>query len=399
MARFPRPLPIYLATGAIFSALAARGFLLPLRVHEIGGDKVQVGLLFTVFTVTAAALALPAGFLADRFGRRSLVLFAVVMSGVSHLGLAAPGSVLPLFAWQALGGLGAGAAQAALFAALADVVPGSRVGRAMGWLTFSMQAGFLVGPAVCGLALRWLSLQGTLALSAGFLGAALLLSLLIPSAARIEISWNLTGPLRQIAGRPGFAPAVLGLFGATLLWGTLQAFIPLFGKEQLRLPETQIGYVLAIQAVANGLARIPGGQLVDRSQRLGSIVILCLAGFAACLALLPHLDGFWTTTAVLVAGVPLVATAYIALSVVFTGLSTKETRGVAMGLYGTVMFLGLGFGPAVFGPVMERGGYVAGFTACAATGLLLAGLVALLGRAPALMRRPASAVPPAAPGA
>ena len=381
MARFPRPLPIYLATGAIFAALAARGFLLPLRVHEIGGDKGQVGLLFTVFTVTAATLALPAGFLADRFGRRSLVLFAVVMSGVSHLGLAAPGSVLPLFA------------------ALADVVPGSRLGRAMGWLTFSMQAGFLVGPAACGLALRWLSLQGTLALSAGFLGAALLLSLLIPSAARIEISWNLTGPLRQIAGRPGFAPAVLGLFGATLLWGTLQAYIPLFGKEQLRLPETQIGYVLAIQAVANGLARIPGGQLVDRSQRLGSIVILCLAGFAACLALLPHLDGFWTTTAVLVAGVPLVAIAYIALSVVFTGLSTHETRGVTMGLYGTVMFLGLGFGPAVFGPVMERGGYVAGFTACAATGLLLAGLVALLGRAPALVGRRASSAPPAAPGA
>ena len=45
-----RPLAVYLAAGSIFAALAARGLLLPLRVHELGGDKVQVGLLFTVFT-------------------------------------------------------------------------------------------------------------------------------------------------------------------------------------------------------------------------------------------------------------------------------------------------------------------------------------------------------------
>lgn len=64
---------VYLAAGSIFAALAARGLLLPLRAHELGGDKVQVGLLFTVFTVTAAGLSLAAGFLADRFGRRSLI--------------------------------------------------------------------------------------------------------------------------------------------------------------------------------------------------------------------------------------------------------------------------------------------------------------------------------------
>ena len=38
------------------------------------------------------------------------------------------------------------------------------------------------------------------------------------------------------------------------------------------------------------------------------------------------------------------------------------------------LFLGLGLGPAVFGAIMERAGYVAGFTACAATGLLIAAL-------------------------
>lgn len=399
MSRLPRPLPIYLAAGSIFTALAARSFLLPLRVHELGGDKVQVGLLFSVFTVAAAGLSLPAGFLADRFGRRSLVLLSVVTGGVSQLGLAAASSVLPMFAWQVLGGLGAGASQAALFAALADAVPGSRLGRAMGWLTLSMQVGFLSGPAVSGLALQWMTLQRALAVTTALLGAALILTFLVPAGSRVQRSWDLVGPLREIAGRRGFAPAVLGLLGATLLWGTLQAYIPLFGKEQLRLPEPQIGYMLAIQAVANGLSRIPGGWLVDHSPRRGSIVVIGIAALAACLALLPHVGGFWPTTALLVVSVPPLATAYIALSVAFSNLSTEKTRGTAMGVYAMVLFFGLGAGPAVFGPVLERSGYVAGFTACAVTGALLAGLVALLRRERFLRGRPAPALPPASPGA
>jgi MFS family permease len=384
MAQPSRPLAVYLAAGSIFAALAARGLLLPLRVHELGGDKVQVGLLFTVFTVTAAALSLPAGFLADRFGRRHLILFSIATGGVSQLGLAAASSVAPMYLWQALAGLGGGASQAALFAALADAAPGERLGRSMGWLTLSMQVGFLAGPALGGVSLQWLSLQGALAASVAFFGLALAATFFgISSSAPVRRKFELAAPLRQIVRQQGFLPVSIGLLSATVVWGTLQAYLPLFGKEQLGLPATQIGYMIAIQAVVNGLARIPGGRLVDRVQRRVPIVIAGISGFCVCLALLPHLSGFWPITAMLIFSVPLLATAYIALSVVFTNLATEQTRGVTMGIYSLVLYLGLGLGPAVFGPVMERYSYVTGFTACALAGLLLVGVVALLRRDPA----------------
>jgi MFS family permease len=372
------------AAGSIFAALAARAFITPLRIHELGGDKIQVGLLFSVFTITAAGLSLPAGFLADRFGRRSLILFSILSGGVAQLGMAAASSVGPWYLWQLLAGLGGGASQAALFAALADAAPGRRLGRAMGWLTLSMQVGFLVGPALTGLSLQWLSLQAALAASTGLFGLALVVTLFgIHSTPAVRKEWDLAGPLRQITGRRGFLPACVGLLSGTLLWGTLQTFLPLYGKEQLGLPATQIGYMIAIQAVANGLSRIPVGRLVDRARQRGQIVIVGLVGFAACLALLPHLSGFWPTVTLLVLSVPLLAAVYVALSVVFSDLATQETRGVSMGIYGTVLFVGLGVGPAIFGTVMEHSGYAAGFTACALTGLLLAGLMAVLRRAPA----------------
>jgi MFS family permease len=386
-----RTLPIYVAAGCIFCALAVRTFALPLRVIELGGDKVEIGLLFSVGTVTAAGLSLPAGFLADRFGKRTLLLFSIVIGGVCQAGMGLAQSVPPLFAWQAVAGIGAGAAQAALMSALVDVVPAGRLGRAMGWLTFAFQVGFLAGPALAGTSLQWLDLRTALTISTVLFGVALAFTLWgIPATPGRDTGWNLIGPLRQIASHRAFAVATAGMLGATLLWGTLQAYLPVFGKEQLGLAPAQIGYMVAIQAVANGLARIPGGRIVDRLARRGTLVVAGLGVYSVAVAILPHLTGFVSATLLLSLSVPILATVYIALGVVFTSLSTAETRGVAMGVYGMVLYLGLGFGPAIFGAIMEHAGYLAGFTACAATGLLLAGLTAAL-RSERLRPRPASA--------
>lgn len=386
-----RPLPIYLVAAAIFAALAARSFLLPLYVHDLGGSRIQIGLLFSISTVTAAGLSLPAGFLADRFGRRRLLVGAILIGGISQLGVALTTAIPAMFVWQAISGVSGAAGQAGLMTALADVVPGPRLGRAMGWLTLAFQFGFLAGPAGAGLALQWISLQTALLTTCGLFVAALVIAWWIPAGQPQDVGWNIAGPLREIARRRAFLVGSVGLFGATLLWGTLQAYLPLFGKEQLGLPETQIGYMIAIQAVANGLARIPGGRLVDRMRKRGAIVVVGVAAYAASIAVLPHLSGFWSTTALLALSVPLLATVYLALGVVFANLGTRETRGVAMGVYGMVLFIGLGAGPTAFGVVMERSGYIAGFTACAAVGLLLAAITALLRSERLMHRRVASA--------
>lgn len=381
-----------MAAGCIFAALAVRAFVLPLRVNELGGDKVQIGLLFSVGTITAAGLSLPAGFLADRFGKRSLLLLSIVIGGVSQVGMGLATTVPPLFVWQALAGVGAGATQAALMAALVDAVPSARLGRAMGWLTLAFQVGFLAGPAAAGTSLQWLDLQTALIVSSVLFALALAMTLtgIRPSPGR-DVGWNVVGPLRKIARHRAFAMASVGMLGATLLWGTLQAYLPVFGKEHLGLPPSQIGYLVAIQAVANGLARIPGGRLVDRLPRRGRLVAAGLGIYAVAIAVLPHLSGFLATTLLLSLSVPILATVYIALGVVFGSLSTAETRGVAMGVYGLVLYLGLGFGPPIFGAIMERSGYVAGFTACAAAGLLLAGLTAALRSDRLRLGRPAAA--------
>jgi MFS family permease len=396
-----RLLPVYFVAATVFSAGAARNFLIPLYAHQVGADRTQIGLLFAVFMASAAVLSLPSGFLADHFGRKRALVFAIASQGATQLGAGLTHSVPLLYLLQVGGGLGAAFMQTSLMAAVVDTAPAARMGQAMGWLTLAFQAGFLAGPAIAGVALELTTYQGDLVFMSSLYALALPVALLGVRAGphRRGQPLEIRRKLLELQRRRGFYAVLLGLFASTVLWGTLQACLPIFAKEQLALPGAQIGYLLALQAVANGLSRLPSGWLVDRTARRGPLVIAGTTGYAVAVAFLPHVFGFWPATLVLALGVPLLATAFVALNVAFVELATEHTRGVTMGVNGLMLYLGLTAGPAIFGPVMQNSGYTAGFTACSVTVVVLMALVALLRSEPLERRRRAfEPLPPAAPG-
>ncbi|HSS93600.1 MAG TPA: MFS transporter [Candidatus Dormibacteraeota bacterium] len=393
-----RTLAIYIAAGASFASLSARGLTVPLYAHQLGADRFEVGALFSAATLAAAALSLPSGLLIDRFGARSLLIFSLVVSGGSQLAAAATTTVAPLFIWQIVGGLGSGAQQAALFSAVTESVKAGRLGRAMGWLTLSMQVGFFIGPSVAGLLLMWLDIRTDLAVTTVMLVFAVPGALLASGTTQAaERGLSLREPLRMLVAQPAFVPVTIGLIAATIAWGTIGAFLPIFGKEALRLPSSQVGLLLALQAVANGLSRIPGGRLVDRARHRWPIVFVGVVVWSAAAIVLGHLSGFAGPAIVLVIATPFMATVFVAIGVVFGDLSASSTRGVAMGMYGTILFLGITIGPLAFGPVVQTYGYAAGFTACSVVAVVLVLVMALLNAEP-LRRRVGVRLPPPTPG-
>ncbi len=378
---------LYVAAGAVFATVAARGLTVPLYAHDLGASRFEVGALFSVSTLAAAILSLPSGVLVDKFGARTLLAFSLVLTGATQLATAATPSVAPLFLWQIIGGLAAGIQQSALFSAVAESVSRSRMGRALGWLTLSMQVGFFIGPALAGLALRWIDVRTDIAVTTA------LMVFSIPGAIAASNTTQHTGrglslrePLAALLRQRAFPPTALGLVAITLTWGTIGAFMPVFGREALGLPSYQVGYLLAIQAVFNGASRIPAGQLVDRMRHRWPIVFAGGVGWSAVMVVLGHLTGFFWPAVFLAIGTPLMAAAFVAMGVVFADLSTASTRGVTMGVYGTVLFLGLSLGPLLFGPIVQGYGYAAGFTACAAVAVLLLLVMAAFQAEPARRR-------------
>jgi MFS family permease len=393
-----RTVALYVAAGASFAALSARGLTVPLYAHELGASRFEVGALFSVSTLAAALLSLPSGILVDRFGARALLGTSFLLAAASQLATAFTPSVAPLFIWQVIGGLAAGAQQAALYSAVTESTSGSRLGRAMGWLTFSMQAGFFLGPSIAGIALRWIDLRTDIAVT------TVLLLFAVPAAFAASGTRQHTGrglnlrvPLQALLGNRAFVPVSIGLVAGTLVMGTVGAYLPVFGREALGLPSAQVGYLLALQAVVNGLSRLPGGRLVDRARHRWPIVFVGVLGWSAACVVLGHLTGFVGPAIVLAAGTPFIATAFVAMGVVFGDLSASSTRGVTMGVYGTILFLGLSAGPLAFGPVVQSFGYAAGFTLAAAVGSGLVLVMAALHAEP-LRGRAEAPLPPAAPG-
>ena len=363
---------LYLAAAALFAAIAARGLTVPLYAHDLGASRFEVGALFSVATIAGAFLSLPSGVLVDRFGSRTLLGVSVAMTAASQLATALTPTIPPLFLWQVIGGLAAGIQQSAIFSAVTESVSRGRLGRAMGWLTFSMQAGFFLGPSVAGVALRWIDVRTDIAVTTALLLFAL------PGVIAASNSRQHTGrglalrePLLALARQRAFVPVTVGLIAVTLSWGTIGAFLPVFGKEALHLPSAQVGYLLALQAVVNGASRIPAGRLVDSLPQRWPIVFVGAVVWSLAMAVLGHLTGFFWPAVVLAVGTPFMAAAFVAMGVVFGDLSSASTRGVTMGTYGTILFLGLALGPLAYGPIVQGFGYAAGFTVCAAVSVLL----------------------------
>lgn len=391
---------LYLAAGSVFATIAARGLTVPLYAYGLGATRFEVGALFSAATITAALLSIPSGVLIDRFGARTLLGVSLILTAGSQVATALTTTVAPLFLWQIIGGLAAGAQQAAIFSAVTESVSRSRLGRAMGWVTLSMQVGFFLGPSLAGIALRWIDVRTDIAVTTA------LLILTIPGAIAASNSRQrsersglaLREPLRALIRQRAFLPVTIGLISVTLTWGTIGAFLPVFGKEVLGLPSSQVGYLLALQAVFNGASRIPAGRLVDRMRRRWPIVLVGGLGWAIVMVVLGHLTGFVVPALVLAVGTPLMAAAFVAMGVVFADLSAASTRGVSMGAYGTVLFLGLSLGPLIFGPIVQGYGYAAGFTACAAVSAALLLVMAALETTEPVRRRAEVPLPPPAPG-
>jgi len=388
---------LYVAAGAVFATIAARGVTVPLYAHELGASRFAVGALFSVATIAAALLSLPSGVLVDRFGARTLLAISLAATAISQIATAFTVSVPPLFLWQIVGGLAAGAQQSALFSAVTESVSRGRLGRALGWLTLSMQIGFTLGPAVAGLALRWIDLRTDIAIT------TVLLVFTIPGAIAASQTRQHTGqglvlmaPLKALARQAAFVPVTVGLIAMTLVWGTFGAFVPIFAKESLGLQSSQVGYLLGLQAIFNAGSRPIAGRLVDRARRRWPIVLVGVVVWSVAVVVLGHQTGFLVPAIVIAIGTPFIASAFVAAGVVFGDLSAASTRGVTMGIYGTVLFLGLSAGPLLFGPIVQGYGYAAGFTACAVVAVALVLVMAAMQAEP-LRRRSEVPVPPSAP--
>jgi MFS family permease len=362
-----------LYTGGFLGPFGA-GMVTPV-LPEIGADfhttTGAAALSVTAYMVPFAVLMLVSGTLGQRWG-------AVRTTRVAYLGylVASLVCVLPGPFWLFMvARAGQGAANSfttpLLLAAVAEVVPRERLGRALGLFGSFQAAAQTTAPLVAGLmaAASWRYAFLTSAVAAAVL-AAVGLPAVVADRSRPNA--------RQTTLRSAWRPAVLRIGVAGFLgWGCLGGlgFLVSFrAQDFFGLAAGGRGALLTVFGVTGILTARLVGQLVDRWGGRRSVVLGMTTGglLLAGVGLVPSVAG-----AAVLWGLAGVSSQFVLVGVNSLALSSGGNRAGAVSVVQACRFLGAAATPAVFTPTYHADPLVSFLVPA---GLLIAGTPAVLGR-------------------
>jgi MFS family permease len=343
---------------------------LPLYARALGIHESQIGFIIGLFAVSSMVVKPVAGWAADRWGRKPLMLAGAALFACSSALYGWSVTLGALIAVRIVHGVGMGLFPAASASMVSDLAPAERRGEAMGLWGAASNVALALGP----LGAVWLSDRWGFGWLFAFSAAVALTALL------------LTGLLRETLGAPlrvpfGFSsllsPAVafpcVIVFCLMASYGVQAAFLPIYAQARGANPGVFFLVLALVVAVIRGWA----GQVSDRIGRApvaatgmvlvtASLATLVAGGGLGALALAGVLYGI---------GFGAAQPALMAWTV---DLAAPAERGKAMGTYYTALELGIASGAIGFGMVLARSSFPMMFTA--------AGVLTLAGAALALAR-------------
>jgi DHA1 family multidrug resistance protein-like MFS transporter len=122
--------------------------LLPLFLERRGGTPSEVGLVMASFFVAGIATQFAFGHLADKFGRRRLLVLSLVIYGFASMTYLLPISAPWFTLARLVQGASAGAIEVASMSAVASLVPEAQRGQAISRILAAQLFGLAIGPLV-----------------------------------------------------------------------------------------------------------------------------------------------------------------------------------------------------------------------------------------------------------
>jgi EmrB/QacA subfamily drug resistance transporter len=187
---------------------------LPTLVRKLHATSSELQWIVDAYAIGFGGLLLVAGSLADRLGRKRLLLAGFATFAAASLGASLSGSVEVLIAWRAVMGIGAAMTIPAGLSTLDNVFPDpDERARAIGVWGGTMGVGIALGP-----------LAGGLLLSRFWWGSVFLVNVPILIIGLLA-AWRLVPESRNLAAdRPDPTGALLSIAGmGLLLWAIIEA--------------------------------------------------------------------------------------------------------------------------------------------------------------------------------
>jgi MFS family permease len=142
---------VLFAAGLLFwSSMASLLPTLPIYLRELGTNRQEIGIVMGSFAIGLLLFRPWLGKLADRRGRKIVLLIGTLVAAIAPLGYLTIKSIPLLMVVRAFHGISLAAFATGFNALVADIAPPEKRGEIIGYMSLVNPIGFAIGPALGG---------------------------------------------------------------------------------------------------------------------------------------------------------------------------------------------------------------------------------------------------------
>jgi MFS family permease len=344
----------------------------PTIANHFGINIKEIGLLITVFTIPGIFLAPVLGIIADRFGRKAVLIPALLLFSIAGAACAHTNSFHSLLIFRALQGIGAAPLGSLNVTLIGDLFTGNKRASAMGYNASVLSIGTASYPAIGGtLALidwHYIFYLPLVALPVAFFAFYTLDSPKVERSIKSKVYFqSVYKILRQKSLLSIFMINVLTFI---ILYGAYLTFLPSFLEEKFGADSFVIGMIMSLMSVTTA---IMASQLGFFSKKLSpkSIISISSIFYATALTLL----AFSKSWIMVISAIILFGLAHglfiPTIQTLLAGFATKSERATIMSINSMVLRIGQSLGPITISLFFIAGTYIWVFIAAATCALII----------------------------
>jgi MFS family permease len=327
---------------------------------RFGVGMTQVGVLFSLFFLSSFVGSMIGGALTDRLGRRSMVIFSLLTTSISSVGMGLVGTLDAFFLVALVGGVFNEVGGPAYQAMVADLLPREKRAQGYGVIRVAFNLAVTIGPAIGG----FLAARSYLML---FLSDALISTITaglvyftLPETKPEPVEGSRTESLAGTFG--GYLhvlrdAAFMGFLGASILMGlvymNMGTTLGVYLRDVHGIAESGYGLILSLNAAMVVLLQFP---ITRRIEGLPPMLVMASGTFLYALGfglygLVSSFALFLLAIAIVTVGEMLVAP--VAQAVTAT-LAPEDMRGRYMAVFGFSFGIPFAVGPLLAGLILDN---------------------------------------------
>ncbi|KUK14633.1 MAG: hypothetical protein PWQ16_1047 [bacterium] len=350
----------------IFIAVLGVGIVipvLPIYATAFGATGLEIGLVFSLLSLSRMLGVILIGGIADRYGKKGFIILGLIIYLISSVLYVYAGNLKDLMGIRILQGIGSSMIVPLAMAYIGELAPFGKEGLYMGIANTAFFLGLAGGPLISGLLVKNWGINAAFWGMTIFTAVALILAVVfVPSSSGSSKGvkrLDLLETLHTIFSKREYFSLWFMGFAMDLSRAILMTFFP-FMAHKKGIGYDEIGIIVGIFLGVTALVQGPFGKMADKYSKK-KIIILSNIFYALLIFILPYLTDYLLLLIIMFFTGVVVGAAYPALSAIMAELGREKGMATTMSILQLSNSAGMFIGPVLSGKAQDLFGLGAPF--------------------------------------